>query len=185
MTSSRQIIPVLLIQLNKGVKKLKVKFDFVIHWLWTIVFSLLALSGLAMVGARYGWVLQYDIATADYLHRVLAAVFVALTFISIAYEAVRTIKSDDKKLAWFIIGKGGYQLFTFITTLIFIITGAIIWVCMDTNMSAVAFALYIHEKLTYLVLASVVWHIYKKCHALVWPAKKQDGGVKKNVAETK
>jgi cytochrome b subunit of formate dehydrogenase len=48
---------------------LKVKFDFVIHWLWTIVFSLLALSGLAMVGAKYGWILQYDIEKADYIHR--------------------------------------------------------------------------------------------------------------------
>lgn len=164
---------------------MKVRFDFIIHWLWTIVFLLLALSGLAMVGAKYGWVLQYDIATADYVHRVLAAVYVVLTFISIAYEVVRAIKKDEKKLSWFIFGKSGYQLFTFITTLIFIITGAIIWVCMDSNMSVAAFALYIHEKLTYLVLASVVWHIYKKCHALVWPTKKQDGNVKKNVVDTK
>jgi len=56
------------LQLNKEKTKLKVKFDLVIHWIWTIVFSLLALSGLAMVGAKYGWVLQYDIAKADYVH---------------------------------------------------------------------------------------------------------------------
>ena len=173
------------LQLNKEKTKLKVKFDFVIHWLWTIVFSLLALSGLAMVGAKYGWVLQYDIAKADYVHRVLSAVFVILTFISIVYEVSRAIKNDNKKLTWFMIGKGGYQLFTLITTLIFIITGVIIWVCMDSNMAAVAFALYIHEKLTYLVLASVVWHIYKKCHALIWPVKKQDRNLKKNIAGAK
>lgn len=148
-----------------------IRFDFVIHWLWTIVFALLTLSGLAMVGAKYGWLLNYDIASADYVHRVLAAVYVLLTFISIAYEVVRGIKNDEKKLAWFMIGKSGYQLFTFITTLLFIITGVIIWVCMDTNMTAVAFALYIHEKLTYLVVASVIWHVYVKCHALVWPKK--------------
>jgi hypothetical protein len=126
-----------------------------------------------MVGAKYGWVLNYDFSTADYIHRVLAAVYVLLTFISIAYEVVRAVKSEDKNLAWFIIGRGGYQLFTFITTLIFIITGAIIWICMDSNMSATAFALYIHEKLTYIVIASVIWHIYVKCHALVWPKKSQ------------
>lgn len=153
---------------------MKVKFDFVIHWLWTIVFSLLALSGLAMVGAKYGWILQYDFAKADYVHRVLASVFVILTFISIAYEVYRVLKNDDKKLSWFIIGKGDYQLFTLITTLIFIITGVIIWVCMDTNMTAVSFALFIHEKLTYVVVASVIWHIYQKCHALVWPTKMQE-----------
>lgn len=158
---------------------MNVKFDFIIHWLWTIVFSLLALSGLAMVGAKYSWILSYDVASADYVHRVLAAVFVLMTFVSIAYEAVRAVKNDEKKLVWFIIGKGGYQLFTFITTLIFIITGAIIWICMDTNMTALAFALYIHEKLTYLVVASVIWHIYKKCHALLWPVKKQQDNVMK------
>jgi len=158
-----------------------VRFDFIIHWLWTIVFALLALSGLAMAGAKYGWMLNFDIASADYVHRVLAAVYVLLTFISIAIEVVRGIKSDDKKLAWFMIGRSGYQLFTFITTLIFIITGVIIWVCMDSNMAAVSFSLYVHEMLTYIVVASVIWHIYVKCHALLWP-KKLDA--KKSAAET-
>ncbi|MFZ5986450.1 MAG: cytochrome b/b6 domain-containing protein [Bacillota bacterium] len=157
-----------------------VRYDFIIHWLWTIVFALLTLSGLSMVGAKYGWVLNYDIASADYVHRVLAAVYVLLTFISIAIEVVRGIKGDEKSLAWFMIGKSGYQLFTFITTLIFIITGVIIWVCMDSNMAAVSFSLYIHEKLTYIVVASVIWHVYVKCHALVWPKrtdlKKNTGG---------
>ncbi len=144
-----------------------VRFDFVIHWLWTIVFAGLVLSGLSMVGAKSGWILNYDIASADYIHRVLAAIYVVLTFIVVMFEVFRSIKNDDKKLAWFVIGKTKYQLFTFITTLIFILTGIIIWVCMDTNLAAVAFALFIHEKLTYLVMASVIWHIYVKCHALV------------------
>ncbi|MCX7746546.1 MAG: cytochrome b/b6 domain-containing protein [Clostridia bacterium] len=160
-------------------RKDQLRFDFIIHWLWTIVFALLALSGLAMTGAKYGWILNFDIASADYVHRVLAAIYVLLTFITIAIEVVRCIKSDDKKLVWFVIGKSGYQLFTFITTLIFIITGVIIWVCMDSNMAAVSFALFIHEKLTYIVIASVIWHIYVKCHALLWP-KKPDA--KKNAA---
>lgn len=165
---------------------MKVKFDFIIHWLWTIIFSLLALSGLSMVGAQYGWVLNYDLATADFTHRILAAIFVFLTFVSIAYEVIRAVRSDERKLVWFIIGKGGYQLFTFITTLIFIITGAIIWVCMDSNMTAVAFALYVHEKLTYLVVFSVIWHIYKKCHALLWPAAKKTGiSTAKEVSDAK
>jgi len=144
-----------------------VRFDFVIHWLWTIVFAGLVLSGLSMVGAKFGWILNYDIASADYIHRALAAIYVVLTFIVVMFEVFRGIKNDDKKLAWLVIGKTKYQLFTFITTLIFILTGTIIWVCMDTNLAAAAFALFIHEKLTYLVVASVIWHIYVKCHALV------------------
>lgn len=150
---------------------MNVKFDFVIHWLWTIVFTLLALSGLSMVGANYSWIMNNDIASADFIHRILAAIFVVLTFVSILYEVIRGCKNNDKKQAWMIIGKSGYQLFTFITTLIFIITGLIIWVCMDTNMAAVAFCLYIHEKLTYIVVGSLIWHIYEKCHALLWPKK--------------
>ena len=150
---------------------MKVRFDFVIHWLWTLVFGILALSGLAMVGPRYGWVLNYNLALADYSHRILAVVYILLTFICIGYEVIRSIRFEDKKLAWLMIGKEGYQLFTYITTLIFIITGVIIWVCMDTNMAAVAFALYIHEKLTYIVISSVIWHIYIKCHALLLPKK--------------
>ena len=148
---------------------MNIRFDFIMHWIWTMVFALLALSGLAMVGPRYGWILTYDIAAADIVHRVLAAVFVLMTFIAVVFEITRAVKSDDKRLAWFIIGHTGYQLFTFITTLIFIVTGAIIWVCMDSNMAATAFALYIHEKLTYIVLASLIWHIYMKAHALLWP----------------
>ena len=163
---------------------MNVRFDFIIHWLWTIVFAALTLSGLTMVGAKYGWVLNYDISSADFIHRVLAAVYVLLTFISIAYEVVRSVKNDAKKLAWFMIGSSGYQFFTYITTLIFIITGVIIWICMDSNMSATAFALYIHEKLTYIVAASVIWHIYVKCHALLWP-KKANNSMKRDVPETK
>ena len=151
---------------------MNVKFDFIMHWLWTIVYLLLSLSGVSMIGAKYGWVLNYNISAADITHRVLAAVFVVLTFASILYEIVRALNNDEKKLIWFIFGKSGYQLFTLITTLIFIITGVIIWVCMDSNMAATAFALLVHEILTYIAIASVVWHVYKKSHALLWPAKK-------------
>jgi cytochrome b subunit of formate dehydrogenase len=151
---------------------MNVKFDFIMHWLWTIVYLLLALSGVAMIGAKYGWILNYNISAADITHRVLAAVFVLLTFASILYEIVRALNNDEKKLTWFIFGKSGYQLFTLITSLIFIITGVIIWVCMDSNMAATAFALLVHELLTYIAVASVIWHIYKKSHALLWPTKK-------------
>lgn len=151
---------------------MNVKFDFIVHWLWTIVFALLSFSGVTMIGARYGWILNYDIYNADLIHRVLAAMYVVLFFISIVYEAMSYIKNKDKKREWLIIGRRGYQLFTFITSLIFIITGAVIWVCMNSNMAAAAFALVIHEKLTYIAIASVIWHVYKKSHTLLLPTSK-------------
>ena len=150
---------------------MNIRFDFVMHWLWAIVWSLLGLSGFAMVGAKHGWLLNFDFATADYVHRISAAVFVILTFIAIFYEVFRNIKKDTKNLAWFIIGRSGYQLFTFITALILIITGALIWICTELEMTVAGFALVIHEYISYIALASVIWHIYKKCHALMWPKK--------------
>lgn len=152
---------------------MNVRFDFIIHWLWAIVWALLAISGFAMVGAKYGWLLDFDYATADYVHRISAAVFVLLTFISIFYEVYRNIRKDTRYLSWFVIGRSGYQLFTFITTLILIITGAIIWICSEFDIQVVGFALVIHEYISYIALASVIWHIYKKCHALVWPTKSE------------
>ena len=150
---------------------MKIRFDFVMHWLWAIVWSLLAFSGFSMVGAKYGWLFNFDYATADYIHRISAAIFVILTFISIFYEVFRKIKNDSSKLAWFIFGRSGYQLFTFITALILIVTGALIWICIEFNMIIAGFALIVHEKIAFLALGSVIWHIYKKCHALMWPKK--------------
>ncbi|MBC7766267.1 MAG: hypothetical protein H7Y41_07250, partial [Hyphomonadaceae bacterium] len=138
---------------------------------------------LSMVGAKYGWILNYDIATADYIHRVFAAIYVILTVIAIGYEVMRAVKRDDRRLPWFIIGRSGYQIFTFITTLIFIITGAIVWLCMDTNEAAAAFALFVHEKLTYFVIGSVIWHIYVKSHALV-VKKRETTPIKKFVIQS-
>lgn len=148
------------------------KFDFILHWLWALVFSVLALSGIAMAGAKYGWLMQYDIAMADIVHRIAAIVYVLLTFIVMMYEIIRILRRDKTKKPWLVFGSSGYGLFTFITTLIFIITGAIIWLFMDSNHAATAFSLWIHEKLTYLAVASVIWHIYMKTHALTWPKKR-------------
>ena len=153
---------------------MKVEFDFLVHWVWAIVYSLLCFSGVGMMGAKYGWILNYNIALADAVHRIASAIFVILTFISIFFEIFKTIKTDTKKSIWHLFGKRGYSLFNFITSLIFIITGAIIWVCMGSNMAATSFALYIHEKLTFIVVASVIYHIYKKSHALVVHIQKQN-----------
>lgn len=152
---------------------MKIRFDLVMHWLYAIVWALLAISGFAMAGAKYGWILNFDIASADYVHRISAALFIILTLISIIYEIIRGVKNDQGNLAWFIIGKKGYQLFTFIMSLLLIITGAIIWICMEYDMSFITFALLIHEYLSYIFLASVIWHIYKKSHILLWPKKAQ------------
>lgn len=150
---------------------MKITFDLIMHWLYTIVWALLAISGFAMTGANYGWLLNFDIGTADYVHRVTAAIFVILTLLSIIYEVIRGIQNDEKKLVWGIIGKKGFQLFIFITTLLFIVTGALIWFCMEFDMSIISFPLLVHEYLSYVVLASIIWHIYMKCYILIWPKK--------------
>lgn len=157
---------------------MKLRFDFVMHWLWAIVWSLLALSGFSMVGAKYGWILNFDFAMADYIHRIFAAIFVVLTLVSILYEIFRNVKNDTNKLPWFIFGRSGFQSFTFITTLILIVTGALIWICIEFDLKAIGFALLMHEYIAYLTLGSVIWHIYKKSHALIWP-KSQEANTRK------
>ena len=146
-----------------------VRFDLVIHWLFAIVWALLAISGFSMIGAKFGWILNFNFTTADMVHRFGAVAFVFITFVSIVYEIIRKIKNDDRKLPWFIIGRSGYQLFTFIISLLLIISGALIWICMEFNMKAVAFAILIHEYISYVALASVIWHIFEKTHILLWP----------------
>lgn len=153
------------------------RFDFIMHWLWTIVWSLLALSGFSMVGAKYGWLLNYDYALAINVHRVTAAIFVMLTAIAIGYEIVRAARKNEQKVPWLVIGRSGYQMFTFITTLILIISGAILWVCSEMDVKAATIALWLHENVSYLSLASVVWHMYKKGHALVGMKRKEDQAV--------
>lgn len=156
-----------------------IRFDLVMHWLYAIVWALLAISGFSMVSAKYGWLVNFNYARADYIHRVGAAAFVIVTFISIVYEIIRKFNKDDKKSPWLIIGKSGFQLFTFIITLVLIVTGAIIWICIEFSMKSVAFALLVHEYTSFLAVASVIWHIYKKVHILTWPKKQQGKNVKK------
>lgn len=155
-----------------------VRFDLAIHWLFAIIWALLAVSGFAMISADFGWILNFNFILADKVHRINASLFVLITFISVAYEVIRKIKKDDRPLPWFIIGRSGYQLFNFIVTLLLILSGALIWICMELNMKAVAFALLIHEYISYLALASVIWHIFKKTHILLWPKKKLNKEVK-------
>lgn len=150
---------------------MKIKFDLVMHWLYAIVWALLAISGFALTGADYGWLLNFKLASADYVHRVSSAFFVIFTLISIIHEVIKGIWNDDRKSAWLFIGKTGYQLFIFITTLLFIVTGALIWFCMEFEMTFLTFPFLVHEYLAYIVLVSVIWHIYMKTHILLWPKK--------------
>lgn len=123
-----------------------------------------------MVGARFGWILSNDIATADFVHRVIAVPYVLLTFIALLQESIRVLKDDSHRdLDWSIFGRNGYGLFTLLTTLMFIVTGIVLWKSHHGNMKALAFTMYVHEKLTFIVLASLIWHIYQKSHVLMWP----------------
>lgn len=149
-----------------------IRFDLVIHWIFAIIWALLAISGFSMISAQFGWVIDYNFILADKVHRIGAAAFVFITFISIIYEILQKIKKDKRPLPWFVIGRSGYQLFTFIVSLLLILSGALIWICMELNMKAVVFAIQIHEYISYIALISVIWHIFQKAHILLWPKKK-------------
>ncbi len=149
-----------------------VRFDMVMHWLYAIVWALLAISGFAMISAKFGWILNFNFTMADTVHRFSAAAFVLITFIAIVHEIIRKIKKDSRPQPWNIIGRSGYQLFNLIITLLLILSGVLIWICMEFNQKAVAYALLIHEYISYLSLISIIWHIFKKTHILTWPKSK-------------
>lgn len=149
-----------------------IRFDLVMHWLYAIIWALLAVSGFAMIGAKFGWILNFNYIMTDMVHRFSAAAFVSITFIAVVYEIIRKIKKDNRPQPWNIIGRSGYQLFNLIITLLLILSGVLIWICMEFNMKAVAFAILVHEYISYLSLVSIIWHIYKKTHILIWPKKK-------------
>lgn len=144
---------------------MKINIDFYIHWLWVATFGILALTGFTLMGPRYGWILNYALATADYLHRTMAAVLTILLASAIALEIFK-ILFNVKVTVWMIVGTGSYQIFTLITTLLLIISGLFIWICMEWSMSALAFALMVHEIVSFLVAGSLIWHIYQKAHTL-------------------
>lgn len=151
---------------------MNLRLELVLHWLLTILFVVLTISGLAMVSAKFGWILNYDIATADFVHRIIAVPYVVITFLALGQEIIRAFKNKSQRdLNWAIFGRKGYGLFTLLTTLMFIITGIVLWKSHHSNRAALAFAMFVHEKLTFIVLASLVWHIYQKSYALLWPKK--------------
>lgn len=150
---------------------MKPSFDFMVHWLFAITFTILTISGLAMTGARFGWILDYNIALADYVHRIVAVVYIGLTFAAVSYEVLQVRQSKSHE--WNIFGRQDYGLFTMLTTLLLIISGIVLWKSHE-NKPAVAFAMFVHEQLTYIAVASVIWHIYRKAHALLWPKQKSD-----------
>lgn len=144
---------------------MKINIDFYIHWLWAATFGILALTGFTLMGPRYGWIMNYALAAADYLHRTMAAMFTILLASAIFLEIAKLL-FNVKVTVWMMVGTGSYQVFTLITTLLLIINGLFIWICMEWSMSALTFALMVHEVVSFLAAGSLIWHIYLKAHSL-------------------
>jgi len=143
------------------------KYDFILHWIWSAVFGLMLLTGLALLGPKYGWVLGYNLGLADYLHRTLAVIFTILFLIEIVLEIRRRITSRQKRAPWLVVGKGGFALLTFIAAQLLIISGVLMWLCIDDNHAVLALASVIHETVTYVMVVGVVWHLFEKSYVLI------------------
>jgi len=143
-----------------------IKIDFILHWLWAVVFGLLLISGMALMGAKYGWLMNYQLPLADYLHRTLAAALVILTLISIGVEAGRLSKKTPKVMPWLVINKSLLGIFNLAATLLFVLSGIFLWICIEFSHSTIAFAYVIHDLVTFISMPVVIWHIYDKAYAL-------------------
>lgn len=143
------------------------KIEFILHWVWAAVFGLMVLTGLALLGPKYGWVLNYNLGLADYLHRTLAVTFTIIAFIEIILEIRRIVWHDGKKEAWLVFGKKGFALITFIATQLFIISGILLWLCIEDNHVLLALASIVHEMVAYAMIIAMIWHLYDKAHVLI------------------
>lgn len=149
------------------------KLEFILHWIWAVVFGLLLITGLALLGPRYGWVLNYNLGMADYLHRTMAVVFTILLFVQIILEMRRILVLKSKHEPWLVVGKQGFALIIFISSWLFILTGIFLWHCMEQNHTLLALAAVMHEMLTFLMIIGMVWHIYDKSHVLVLGGRRE------------
>lgn len=145
---------------------MKITGQYILHWIWTAVFGLLTISGFVLTGAKFGWLMNYNLPQADFIHRTLAVIFTCLTLLAVGMEIFR-IASGGKKMVWLVVGKGGFQLFTLLISLVFILTGVFVWTCNEYSKAAIAFALRTHELAGYVIVGALIWHIYKKAHALI------------------
>lgn len=152
------------------------RIDFIVHWLWAIVFGLLLITGLTLMSAKLGWLLNYQIPLADYLHRTLSAIWVMLTFFSIILEAIRLSKKTKVTMPWQMVNKSVMGIFTLVITLLFAMSGIFLWICTEFSHTVIAFAFVIHDLLTLIAIPVIIWHIYDNAYGLPL-----DTGVKKNV----
>ncbi|HEX3032287.1 MAG TPA: hypothetical protein VHS59_08605 [Bacillota bacterium] len=145
---------------------MKITLHFVLHWIWSAVFGLLIISGFALTGAKFGWLMNYNLPQADFIHRTFAVVFTFLTIVAVGMEIFR-IATGGKAMVWLIVGKSGFQLFTLLISLVFIITGVFIWTCNEYSKAAMVFGYETHELAAFVIAGALIWHLYKKAHALI------------------
>ena len=143
------------------------RLTFIMHWLWAITFALMAITGLTLLGPKYGWITNYNMGVADYLHRTLAVFFTFLTLSEVMLEIRRIIKKDDAMDHWLVIGKKGFGLLNLIVANVLIITGVLVWICAEYDHAITALAVTMHESATFIMIFFVVWHIYEKSHILI------------------
>lgn len=148
------------------------KLEFVLHWIWAAVFGLMVLTGIALLGPKYGWILNYNLGLADYLHRTLAVTFTFLTFVEIVLELKRILWHKSKKEPWLVVGKKSFALVNYIAAQLFIITGVLLWLCVEDNHALLALASTLHEMVAYAMVIGMVWHLYDKSHVLIVGGRK-------------
>ncbi|GAB4271950.1 Prokaryotic cytochrome b561 [Thermincola ferriacetica] len=144
------------------------RLEFILHWIWAAVFGILLITGLALLGPRYGWALNYNLAMADYLHRTVAILFTGLLFIEILLELKRILFNDSKREPWLVIGKSGFALITFISAWLLIISGLLLWHCTEDDHGVTALASVVHQTVTFAMIIGMTWHLYDKSHVLIF-----------------
>lgn len=151
----------------------EVSFDVVSHWIWATMVFLLLLSGLAIVGARYSWILGDHFAFADILHRVTGVFWVIWVSTTVVYEVSQLATKPASKRVWLPLGKSGFAAFNFIVTLLLILSGFLLWFMPAVPFGFAVISFVIHEFFAFVILFVIVWHIGRKRHIFQLPLLKR------------
>lgn len=139
-------------------------FDLFLHWIWAILVFLLLLSGLAIVGAKYSWIMGNHFALSDITHRVVGVFWVLWVLIAVIYEIHQIVKTPVAKRVWLPIGKKGFAGFNLSVSLLMIFSGLLLWFMPAVPFIYAVFGFIVHEVFAFLILFVIVWHIVRKRH---------------------
>ncbi|WP_085522923.1 cytochrome b/b6 domain-containing protein [Tuberibacillus sp. Marseille-P3662] len=145
-------------------RKKTLPFDLLLHWISATLVFLLLLSGMAIVGAKFSWILGSHFALADITHRVVGVFWVLWMLVAVIHKIHQIVKGAGARNSWLPIGKRGFAGFNLLFSLLMIFSGFLLWFMPVVPFIYAVLGFAMHEFFAFLILIVIVWHIVQKRH---------------------